>query len=306
MKKLESTPLNMVLSLTGICLAVGCILSGVQLLTAGPIAQAETESRQAAIRAVMPPYRQLVSDTLQGFARYRGYDQQHRLTGTAVQAVGNGFGGPFTVMVGFRPDGAITGYQVLQHTETPGLGAKMTQAFQTALTAWNPCSGPMKVKQDGGEVDAITAATISSRAFLAAVNQACSVARGEAVYDGSTSATGTAGCEQPQPVPADTVVVDSVATEQPVAVPVAPRPRTPKPAAVPEESPGPAPEVVEPAPQVDTPTAATPSVEDAPAPIETPSETVQPAPADATDEEADNGKSKRKRKRNRNSHEDEQ
>ena len=87
MKKLESTPLNMLLSLTGICLAVGCILSGVQLLTAGPIAQAEMESRQAAVRAVMPPCEQIVTDTLQGMARYRGYDQHRQWVGTAVQAI---------------------------------------------------------------------------------------------------------------------------------------------------------------------------------------------------------------------------
>ena len=102
-----------------------------------------------------------------------------------------GFGGQIKVIVGFDMKGTILNYSVLEHAETPGLGAKMQEWFrmdkgqQSILGRAVPADG-LKVVKDGGDVDAITAATISSRAFLNAVNRAYSAFAG---VDGLTSAT---------------------------------------------------------------------------------------------------------------------
>ena len=78
-------------------------------------------------------------------------------------------------MVGLDAEGKVLGTAVLKHSETPGLGAKITDTeshFIQQFVGMNPAANPLKVKKDGGDVDAITAATISSRAFCDAVNRA--------------------------------------------------------------------------------------------------------------------------------------
>jgi electron transport complex protein RnfG len=85
----------------------------------------------------------------------------------------NGFSGNITIMAGFKPDGTIINTSVLQHKETPGLGTKMTEpGFKDQFIEKNPSDFMLKVKKDGGPVDAITAATISSRAFCDAIQRA--------------------------------------------------------------------------------------------------------------------------------------
>ena len=100
-------------------------------------------------------------------------------TGYAVMTyTDNGFSGRFTLMVGFTPDDAISNIEVLEHKETPGLGTKMAlPAFKDQFKGLKLSDLPgneLKVKKDGGTVDAITAATISSRGFCDAVNRAYS------------------------------------------------------------------------------------------------------------------------------------
>ena len=306
MKQLESTPLNMFASLTGICLVVGGILAGAQLLTAEPIRQAEQKSQQAAIQAVLPEYATLQTDTLEnGMIRYRGYDNRGRLAGTAIQNTGNGFGGPFTLMTGFRPDGTIVRYQVLQHSETPGLGSKMEDHFQEALSLWKPRDGALSVKKDGGTVDAITAATVSSRAFLAAVNQAAAEVNGTAL-DATTSAT------VPQAEAADTVAADTTAaTQEPVPVVAAPvRQRTVTPQPQPADT-APAPQAADtaaPVPaeetQADATTSATAPQAEATNTLPSEEPTVEPANENDDDTTEENGDKRRRRaKRKRNSDE---
>ncbi|MBQ5547296.1 MAG: FMN-binding protein, partial [Prevotella sp.] len=91
----------------------------------------------------------------------------------AVKTSEGGFGGKIDMMVGFLADGTIKGTSVLSHAETPGLGANMTGKFKDQFNGKNPASYNLSVKKDGGDVDAITAATISSRAFTGAVKMAC-------------------------------------------------------------------------------------------------------------------------------------
>ena len=96
------------------------------------------------------------------------------ITGYAVNTYTNrGFSGNIKLMAGFRPDGSIINIAVLEHKETPGLGTKMADpAFKDQFNEKNPAEFELSVKKDGGPVDAITAATISSRAFCDAVQRA--------------------------------------------------------------------------------------------------------------------------------------
>ncbi len=109
------------------------------------------------------------------FVVYQTKDAQGKDLGAAVESTTMGFGGNLKVLVGFNPEGKILGYTLLEHSETPGLGAKADQWFQKGhkgdIIGKDP-KEPLTVSKDGGQVDAITASTITSRAFLKAVNQA--------------------------------------------------------------------------------------------------------------------------------------
>ena len=102
------------------------------------------------------------------------YDADNQFIGAAIKSVsGEGFGGNVELMVGILADGVINKVSVLSQTETPGLGANMVQPkFKDQFDGKNPADFKLKVKKDGGDVDAITAATISSRAFTQAVDKA--------------------------------------------------------------------------------------------------------------------------------------
>jgi len=179
MKKLESTLPNMFIVLTTIAL----ISAGALAFTYGqtkPILDEQARQRQIqAVAAVIPgefdnaPTEEAVApDGYTGIEIYPARSGGD-LIGTAVRSVSDeGYGGTITIMVGFAPDGEITGTTVLAHTETPGLGAKMTEeSFRDQFDGMTVGSG-ISVAKDGGDVDAITAATITSRAFCDAINRA--------------------------------------------------------------------------------------------------------------------------------------
>lgn len=155
MAKLVSSFQNMALSLTVITLVAAAALAGVYLLTETRISQQKRDAELAAQQSVL----------------------NGDMTGTAVKVDVDGFGGKMTVMVGFAQDGTILGYKILEHQETPGLGDKAEQWFRNAdkpgqNVIGRKATGQFHVSKDGGDVDAITAATISSRAFLDALNKA--------------------------------------------------------------------------------------------------------------------------------------
>ncbi len=100
------------------------------------------------------------------------FDANGNFQGAAVKTSEGGFGGKIDMMVGFLADGTIKGTSVLSHAETPGLGANMTGKFKDQFVDKNPNNFKLIVKKDGGDVDAITAATITSRAFSKAVDKA--------------------------------------------------------------------------------------------------------------------------------------
>lgn len=169
MKKLSSTWYNMAIVLTLISVIAGGALAYVNDMTKGPIEKINQENLEAGIKKVLGAQDAKVwrTDSLESGVVYTT-DK-----GVAVQATdANGFGGPLTVLVGFDSKGSIKGYTILESHETPGLGQKAAEWFQDKIIGLNPGEKELKVTKDGGQVDAITASTITSRAFLRAVNAA--------------------------------------------------------------------------------------------------------------------------------------
>ena len=186
MKKLESSLTNMALVLTGVTVIMGGILAFVNHLTEGPINEQKTKALADGIKTVMVCNDLVVAKTdtvKQNDAKgkeltyiiYQIQDAQKKDLGAAVQSTTGGFGGDLKVLVGFDPEGKILGYTLLEHAETPGLGAKADKWFQKGqkgdIIGKDP-KEPLTVSKDGGQVDAITASTITSRAFLLAINNA--------------------------------------------------------------------------------------------------------------------------------------
>lgn len=190
MKKLESTWYNMAIVLTLIAVVAGGALGYVNELTKGPIQEIKARQLADGIKKVLCADQLEVQapDTLENGTILYATDK-----GTAVQASDpNGFGGTLTVLVGFDAEGVIMGYQILQTSETPGLGAKASDWFQEGgkgcIVGLNPKEANLTVGKDGGDVDAITASTITSRAFLRCVNAAYA-ALNDKYADASTGAT---------------------------------------------------------------------------------------------------------------------
>jgi electron transport complex protein RnfG len=185
MNKLKSTLPNMFLSLMIICAVSGVILAGANSYTSAPIAFSKAKAREDAIRRVTPPfdnnplaeaYKRVTAegDSLDIYPATK----DGKPVGVAVESfTKNGFSGEIKIMVGFDTEGTLVNYSVLQHAETPGLGSRMEAWFRMDKGRQNVigrslAAGNLTVAKDGGDVDAITASTITSRAFLHAVNRA--------------------------------------------------------------------------------------------------------------------------------------
>lgn len=187
MKKLASTLPNMILSLGAVTILAGTLLGVMYSVTKEPIARMEIERRDAAIKDVLPPYnnnpeadKTEITINSNEYTVYPAY-MDGKLVGAAVKATSfNGFAGEIVVMCGFEADGTVKDYKVLQQAETPGLGAKMEEWFRDpagarSVIGKNPGTVPFYVTKDKekhGAIDGITAATISSRAFLDAMREA--------------------------------------------------------------------------------------------------------------------------------------
>lgn len=189
-KKLKSTLPNMVIVLTSIAVIAGLALGYVNSVTEEPIRLIKEQQLSDGIKAVLAAddLKVEATDTLENGSVIYRTDK-----GVAVQATDpNGFGGKLTILVGFDSEATIQGYRILETAETPGLGAKADQWFQEGqkgnIIGMSPAKNNMTVSKDGGEVDAITASTITSRAFLRAVNMAYE-ALGKVEVDGESGAT---------------------------------------------------------------------------------------------------------------------
>ena len=168
----------MVIVLVGVALITGAILAYVNHITTGPIKEQAEKTLTDGIKKVMgggeitvtgsDPYSQTVDGKELTYVIHKVNDAQGKDLGAAVESTTVGFGGDLKVLVGFDSNGNILGYTILQTAETPGLGAKAETWFQ------KDGKGSIIGSKDGGQVNAITASTITSRAFLKAVNNAYS------------------------------------------------------------------------------------------------------------------------------------
>ena len=171
--------LRLALTLLAITAAVAAALAGVNAITAPRIAQTNALKTSAAIEAVLPGG----GDALDSFPDETGlvshvYASE---TGYAVEVTPTGFDNTITMMVGIGKDGKVLGIDIISHTETAGLGA-VAAAGTTAGEAFRGqfagCSGTVNVTKDGGSIDAITGATITSRAICTGVNAALACVAG--------------------------------------------------------------------------------------------------------------------------------
>ena len=181
MAKKESTFLNMVATLFGVTLLAAGLLGSVYALTKEPIRLAELKKKNEAIQVVVPGFDNepsqeveklfLDGDSLFFYTARKGEE----ILGIAVETFTNeGFSGEFKLMVGFKPDGSIIDIAVIKHSETPGLGDKMERDksdFNVQFMGKHPENFNLAVAKDRGDVDAITASTITSRAYCDAVTR---------------------------------------------------------------------------------------------------------------------------------------
>jgi len=182
MAKKESNFMNMVLTLFMVTLASAVALGVVFELTKEPIAQAKQKKQNDAIMAVVPEFDNVPGDEAYeqevdgGMLKFFPAKKGGNMVGMAIETfTKNGFTGEIKLMVGFLPDGTINNIAVLEHKETPGLGDKMEKKksdWSVQFNGKNPETFQLIVTKDGGDVDAITASTISSRAYCDAVQRA--------------------------------------------------------------------------------------------------------------------------------------
>lgn len=185
MAQRESTFTNMVVTLLLVTAVAATALGFVYDLTKEAIEIAKQKAQAEAIMKVLPKYETLgesfkvaadtEGDSLEVFPAFNGEE----MIGMAVKTyTKKGFSGFISVMAGIDKDGNFSGYQVLEHAETPGLGSKMDVWFNNPdkpnqnVIGKNPKTTKLEVVKDGGEIDAITASTITSRAFLEALQRA--------------------------------------------------------------------------------------------------------------------------------------
>jgi electron transport complex protein RnfG len=176
---------NMVMTLLAICFVASALLAGVYAITKEPIDAAQIAKTNNAIAKVVPKFdndpsadmftKEIDAKSFNVYPAKLGGE----VVGYAIETFSTrGFGGRIILMVGFNADGTINNTAVLSHTETPGLGDKMVEGksnFSVQFKGKNPADFKLIVKKDGGDVDAITASTISSRAFCDAVSKAYEV-----------------------------------------------------------------------------------------------------------------------------------
>ncbi len=162
----------MALCLFAICLVCSALLAGVYALTAGPIADANAAKNEAAIKEVLPDEAVTIEETRTvdcdgaSYEYNLAYNEAGDVVGCAINVAPVGFSGPVVIKVGFDINGVICNTKVLSQAETPGLGAKCVEpAFADQFKGFNPAEKKLAVTKDGGDVDAITASTITSRAY---------------------------------------------------------------------------------------------------------------------------------------------
>ena len=194
MKKLESTWYNMSIVLTVISVVAGAALAYVNELTKGPIAEIQQRNEAQAIKTVLCDDNAVITDTICN-GEVVVYLTDNGAAVKTTDPLNGSFGGGLTIMVGLNKEFQVLGYTVLLSNETPGLGAKADEWFQKGGKGEivGKKAGQLATTKDNGDVDAITASTITTRSFLRAVNNAyaeyAKVVNPNAEADVHTSAT---------------------------------------------------------------------------------------------------------------------
>ena len=173
----ESTLKNMALCLTAVCLICSAVVGVAYAVTKDPIDAAAQAKTTASIAAVLPEF---TGTPEQGRVNVNGVDYGYYKAGEAGYAIisaTSAFGGALTLMVGIDREGRVHNTTVLSHSETPGLGAKCAtdEHFISQFRGFDPAVKSLAVRKDGGDLDAITASTITSRAYALAVSNAVAV-----------------------------------------------------------------------------------------------------------------------------------
>ena len=165
--------MKLVVVLTVICAVCSALLAAVYKTTEKPIAQSLERRTAAAAALVMPSGCGIPEKQESAGVTFFTAKKEGKIAGVALEGTSkNGYGGDVCLMVGLGMDGKLVSFEVVKATETPGLGSKMSSdAFRNPIKG-RRIAGNWQVKKDGGEVDAITAATISSRAALECIRDA--------------------------------------------------------------------------------------------------------------------------------------
>ena len=175
----SSTLKNMTLCLTLVCLICAAVVGVAYAVTKDPIDAAARAKTTASIARVLPAFSATPEEgsVRVGETDYKYYKVDD--AGYAIVSATSGFGGLLTLMVGITEDGTVHNTAVLSHSETPGLGAKCAtdERFLSQFRGLDPAAKTVAVKKDGGDLDAITASTITSRAYALAVSNAVEVFR---------------------------------------------------------------------------------------------------------------------------------
>lgn len=174
---------NLTIVLTIICSLAATALALVYNITKEPIAYQQRLKKLKAIKAVqpnydnepdqdfvdIPPEKNAEGNT--GLTRFYLTKKGGDPTGVVFIVTAMGYGGPIDLMLGLTPEGTITGIQILKHTETPGLGAKITEKkFLQQFAAKNAQNTTWTLKKDGGDIDQISGATISPQGVVKAIS----------------------------------------------------------------------------------------------------------------------------------------
>ena len=165
--------LRISLSLLLICTVVALLLSAVNIATRDVIAAREQEERQTALATLYPALTDIEDakgSYPEGVLAVYALYADGQLLGHAVELVSRGFGGDIRMLVGITTEGSVCGTEILAHSETPGLGSRATE--QAHLLQF------VGMQAGGSSVDAITGATVSSRAIERGVSLALSLFEG--------------------------------------------------------------------------------------------------------------------------------
>lgn len=202
---MKNSFLNMVLALGGVTLVCGAGVSLVYSLTEEPRRLAREADVRTGMMEVLPEFDGMDSKTFRvdgGEVVVHTAERGGRTVGYAVETFTNrGFSGEIRMIVGFTPDAGVADVKVLEHAETPGFGDKITEPDNPLLMSIRGrrlSDMRLAVRRDGGDIDALTGATVTSRAYVDAVARAYNalmMMRGE---DSAIPADAASGATEPR------------------------------------------------------------------------------------------------------------